>query len=298
MVSRHPTPDARPFRPHGRAPVPGGRLVVGAVLFAVAAPLTAQDRRDDGARMIPAPDPTAMAVPFGPGERLEYRVKLGMIDVGEGSMAIEGVDTVRGFPTYEIDMRIDASALFGAARLNDRYQSWLDTRMLVSRRFIRDLDQTGYSGRRVFEIYPEEKRWERVDAEKAEATPSVLPLDEISFLYYVRTLPLEVGEEYNLNRYFKLDGNPVTVKVLRRERVTVPAGTFDALVVQPVIRTSGLFSEGGEAELYFTDDEKRHLVYLRSKVPIVGSLSLHLTSLREGVPLHPDTRTARAGARR
>ncbi|HSR43373.1 MAG TPA: DUF3108 domain-containing protein, partial [Longimicrobiales bacterium] len=71
-------------------------------------------------------------------------------------------------------------------------------------------------------------------------------------------------------------------------------GTFETVVVQPVIRTSGLFSEGGEAELYLTDDESRHLVYLRSKLPLVGSLSLHLTSLRQGVPLHPDARTEMA----
>ncbi|HZD05007.1 MAG TPA: DUF3108 domain-containing protein [Longimicrobiales bacterium] len=227
-------------------------------------------------------------VPFGPGERLDYRVKLGLIDVGEGYLQVAGIDTVRGFPSYHLDLRIDASALFGAAHMNDRYQSWLDTRTLVSRRFIRDIDETGYQGRRVFEIYPEERRWERMDADKADSTPSILPLDEISFIYYVRTLPLKVGEVYNLNRYFKLDGNPVTVKVLRRERVSVPAGTFDAIVVQPVIRTSGLFSEGGEAELYFTDDEARHLVFLRSKVPVVGSLSLHLTALTRGEALEAD----------
>lgn len=271
-------------------------VAVAAALMVLAIPLTAQDRTDGNGERPEMNDPAAMAVPFGPGERMEYRVKLGRIDVGEGYLAVQGVDTVRGFPTYRLDLKIDASALFGAARLNDRYQSWLDTRTLVSRRFIRDLDQTGYQGRRVFEIYPEEKRWERVDADKGEATPSVLPLDEISFLYYVRTLPLKVGEEYNLNRYFKLDGNPVTVKVLRRERVTVPAGTFETVVLQPVIRTSGLFSEGGEAEIYLTDDENRHLVYLRSKIPVVGSLSLHLTRLREGIPLHPDARSAGSGS--
>jgi len=241
-------------------------------------------------------DEMAVEVPFGPGERLEYQVKLGLMNVGEGYLSVQRVDTVRGYPTYHLDLRIDASTAFGLAHMNDRYQSWLDTRTLVSRRFIRDIDETGYQGRRVYEIYPEEQRWERLDDDKAEATPSILPLDEISFLYYVRTLPLKVGEEYRLNRYFKLDGNPVTVKVLRRERVTVPAGTFDAIVVQPIIRTSGLFGEGGEAELYLTDDEHRHLVFLRSKVPVVGTLSLHLTDLARGMPLNPEARMSRSGA--
>lgn len=269
----------------------GPLLLASTLLLGTAAAPPRESAAQEGARNgTGATDPTAMPVPFGPGERMEYKVNLGLIDVGQGYLEVAGVDTVRGFPSYHLDLRIDASALFGAAHMNDRYQSWLDTRMLVSRRFMRDIDETGYQGRRVFEIYPEEKRWERVDADKADATPSVLPLDEISFLYYVRTLPLKVGEVYNLNRYFKLDGNPVTVRVLRKERITVPAGTFDAVVVQPVIRTSGLFSEGGEAELYFTDDAARTLVYLRSKVPLVGSLSLHLTKMTPGEPLNPARR--------
>src|SRR5690606_13581637 len=116
-------------------------------------------------------------------------------------------------------------------------------------------------------------------------TASPLPLDELAFVYYVRTLPLVVGETYTLNRYFKEDGNPVVVRVLRKETREVPAGRFNTVVVQPVIQTSGLFSQGGNAEIHFSDDEHRHVVYLRTEVPLVGSLTLHLTSVREGTLL-------------
>ena len=44
------------------------------------------------------------------------------------------------------------------------------------------------------------------------------------------------------------------------ETITVPAGTFRTIVVQPVIQTRGLFSEGGRAEVYFTDDDRRLLI--------------------------------------
>ena len=236
-------------------------------------------------------DRTAAKVPFGPGEDLRYRVKLGVVNVGEGHMRVEGVSELRGHRTYHLSMGLQASMGFGLAKVNDRFDSWLDTKLLVSRRFIRDIHELNYKSNRIYEIYPEEKRWERADEpEKNGDTPSLLTLDDISFLYFVRTLPLKVGDEYELNRYFKLDGNPVRVKVLRKQKVEVPAGTFDAVVIQPIIQTDGLFGEGGEAEVYFTDDEHRHMVYMRSKVPLVGSITLHLTSLTEGTPLHPDAR--------
>ncbi len=75
------------------------------------------------------------------------------------------------------------------------------------------------------------------------------------------------------------------LRVLRKETVNVPAGTFETIVVQPIIQTDGLFGQGGQAEVFFSDDERRLLVHLRSRVPIVGSLSLHLRSYEPGTRL-------------
>ena len=117
-------------------------------------------------------------------------------------------------------------------------------------------------------------------------------MDDISFVYYIRSLPLEVGKTYTLNRYFKQDGNPVTIQVLRKDRREVPAGEFETIVVKPIIQTDGLFGEGGNAEIHFSDDERRLLVYLRSEIPVVGSITLHLERIQEGLPLNPRSRAA------
>jgi len=80
------------------------------------------------------------------------------------------------------------------------------------------------------------------------------------------------------------DGNPVSVQVLRRDSVKVPAGTFRTVVLKPTIRTKGLFSEGGEAELHISDDDRRMLVFLSVKLSI-GTLKLHLKEYEPGTPL-------------
>jgi hypothetical protein len=91
-----------------------------------------------------------------------------------------------------------------------------------------------------------------------------------------------VGDTYTIPRYFQADGNPVVIEVVRKQVVTVPAGRFQTIVVRPVIKTKGLFGEGGEAEVFFSDDERRIMVHMRSKVPLIGSLTLHLRSYRAG----------------
>jgi hypothetical protein len=128
--------------------------------------------------------------------------------------------------------------------------------------------------------------YRRVPTGETERLASKEPLDEVAFLYYIRTIPLEVGRTYTFSRYYKDSGNPVTLKVLRREVLRdAGGGPVPVIVVQPIIRTSGLFGQGGEAEVYFTDDERRLLVRMTSKVPVIGRLGLTLTGYTPGRPL-------------
>ncbi len=225
-----------------------------------------------------------MKVPFGPGERLEYDVKLGWLGKkGEGFMAVGDLETVRGRTTYHVTMAYGGGFL--GFSVNDEFHSWFDVTNLVTLRSIENTQQLSRRRYKHFELYPERHAWERIDNGNSEEMPTSEPLDQISFFYFARTLPLEVGEEYTLNRYFKESGNPVILRVLRRDTVEVPAGTFPTIVVQPIIKSSGAFGDGGEAELYFSDDSRRLLVLMNSNVPYLGRLSLHLRTIKEGTPL-------------
>ena len=223
-------------------------------------------------------------VPFGPGERWEYQVKIGVFEVGEGHVELLSIDSVRGRPCYAAIMKMKGSVFWGAYKVDDEFRSWFETETLVSRRFIKDHQHRPESSRH-YEIYPEELRWERKDKDDGGAMITPLPLDDLAFVYFARTLDLTPGKEYEFSRYFKEKGNPVTLRVLRRETVEVPAGTFETVVVQPIIKTTRLFGEGGEAELYFTDDDRRMMVLMRAKVPGKINLTLHLKSFRDsGTP--------------
>jgi hypothetical protein len=214
--------------------------------------------------------------PFGVGERAEYRASWGVLGrVGTGAIRIDGVDTVRGREAYHVVFTIRGG--IPGARVDNRFESWLDRERLHSHRFVQQTREVRFRRDRTREFFPDELRWTgrtNTRDESGELTTS-LPLDETSFLYYLRTMDLEVGREYTLDRYWNPDGNPVRIRVLRRETVRVPAGTYRTIVVQPIIRTSGLFSEGGEAEVYFSEGPTRELVMLTAKMSI-GTLRLQL----------------------
>ena len=227
------------------------------------------------------------AVPFELGEDLRYKVKVMVFTAGEGRMTVARIDTVRNAPAYAAEWHIQGGFL--GYRIDSKFYSWMDTETLVSRRFMKDQHEGGRKRYREYDFFPEERRWHRIDYDTTATLPTSLPLDDVSFVYYARTLPLVVGETYTLNRYFKEEGNPVVIKVLRKDRREVGAGEFNTIVVQPSIRTRGLFSEGGHAEIHFSDDERRLIVYMKVDLPLVGTLSLHLEEIGTAAAAVGDT---------
>lgn len=213
-------------------------------------------------------------VPFGVGERLEYEVKFGALRVGNAHMEVVGLENLRGRPAWHTAFWVQGGNFL--YRVNDVYESWMDAETLSSLRFVQELEEGGKDTERRFEIYPERATFIQTSNKPATEERSVSqPLDDGSFLYFVRTIPLAVGQTYDFNRYFRPDRNPVRIRVLRKERIRVPAGTFDALVIQPVIKTKGIFSENGHAEIWLSDDERHVMLQLKSKLSF-GSLNLYL----------------------
>ena len=213
-------------------------------------------------------------VPFAVGEKLEYDVKFGFVKVGNAHMEVVGLDNLRGRAVWHTAFYVRGGNFM--YRVNDVYESWMDAETLSSLRFVQELEEGGKEIERRFEIYPERSIFIQTSKKPQKEEPSVSePLDDGSFLYFLRTIPLEVGKTYDFNRYFRPDRNPVRIRVLRKERVKVPAGTYDAIVVQPVIKTKGIFSENGHAEVWLSDDDRHIMLQLKSKLSF-GSLNLYL----------------------
>ena len=242
-----------------------------------------------------APDHSIGYVPFGPGERLSYKVKVGLFSVGEGTMNVGPIEDVNGHSTYAVEWHIKGGVPFWS--MDSYFRTWMDTETLVSRRFVKDQHEGGRKRYREFEFFPEQRLWRRIDHDTTGTLPSSLPLDDISFVYFARTLPLEVGDRYSFNRFYKDEGNPVVLEVVRRDEKEVGAGKFRTIVVRPTIRAGGLFGEGGEAEIHFSDDERRLVVYMKSRLPGMN-LTLHLESIEEGTLLDQGSLTAGGGGGR
>jgi hypothetical protein len=233
-------------------------------------------------------------VPFDIGEKLTFDVRFSGIKVGSGRMEVVGTQDVRGREAWHTRFTVKGGIPF--YKVNDRMESWIDTRTFESLRFVQDLEEGSRDAERLYEIYPERATFSEQDDNGAPKFAKSVdsPLDDAAFMYFVRTIPLEPGKTYDFNRYFRPDRNPVQIRVLRRETIKVPAGTFNTIVIQPVIKSKGIFSEKGHAEMWLTDDPRRLLVQMKTDLSI-GSLNLYL---RGYVPGNLAMATGDAGPQR
>ena len=134
------------------------RLALSASL--VALPLSAQQSTTT--------DSAPAKVPFGVGELLEYDIRFRgaptlnkEVHVGNGSMEVLPMDTVRGRDTWHTLFRLSGGIPF--YHVNDRYEAWADTRTLTSLRFFQDIDEVSYEPKLHFEFFPD--RMEYVEKE-------------------------------------------------------------------------------------------------------------------------------------
>lgn len=96
--------------------------------------------------------------------------------------------------------------------------------------------------------------------------------DPLSAFYRVRNMELKVGSSVYVPVFDSKKVWNVEVKVLGRERVKVPAGTFDTIKIKPVMESEGIFARKGEIYIWVTDDDKKVPVKLNSEVA-VGSIN-------------------------
>ena len=215
----------------------------------------------------------APTLPFAPGERLTYEGRVHSGVSGRGTLWVEGPVELRGTTTWLLHS--DMEGRVGPLRATDRNASWLDPVRMTALRYTSRERHILTKHDDAVDIFGGEGRWSAADGQKGTIDGGT-PLDELSFLYYLRTLPLDAGTALTLARHFDVARNPTIVTVLGRRELDVPAGTFRAVVVEMRVRDSRRYRGEGTIRVYLSDDACRLILRLESTVPEAGTATLSL----------------------
>lgn len=213
---------------------------------------------------------------FGVGERLVFDVGYSFITAGEAVMSIPKEDTIFGRPSYQVLFTVNSTPMFSwIYKVEDRYETLLDMQGIFPWRFTQKVREGSY--RRDFSaVFDQVKNIAYAENKQYPIPPYVH--DAVSAFYYVRTLDYSnsrVGEKIFLQNFYKDTTYSLAVKFLGRQRISVDAGTFNCIIVEPLMKEGGLFKSEGRVLIWLTDDERKIPVKVSTKV-VIGSIESEL----------------------
>lgn len=221
-------------------------------------------------------------LPFPVGEVLEYRVNVRLGgDIGHGQMRVEGPVLERGIPTWRLVSEMSAKRAF--VKATDRTTSWIDPVTFSALRFEKRERHPLSNSDALVEMDLAAGTW-RDDKGTSQALGSPLPLDELSFLYFLRTIPLEQEGTHTFNRHFDETRNPTLVTIGAEEVVETAAGRFATRAVIMHVRDPKHYKGVGLIKLNIELSPCRVPVRIVSRMPIVGTTTLTLVARAGAVP--------------
>ena len=218
-------------------------------------------------------------VAFGIGERFSFDINYGFINAGTASMEVARLIEYGGRPCYQIVTRANSNSFFSTFyTVDDRVESIIDAIGLFSWRFEKNLREGSYRSNRTYAFDQREHRTV-YQGDTIEVAPWVQ--DAVSVLYFVRTQELMVGTSVYVDNFTDGENYKLEVKVLKKENISVEAGNFDCIVVEPLTQSVGVFKHEGRLKVWLTDDRLKMPVLMKSKI-LVGSISAELTDFALG----------------
>lgn len=219
------------------------------------------------------------------GENLEFKIYFEFIRGGTSNMSVDS-SIIDGNPCFHFVSTAKSTRTVDTFyKVRDRVESWQDIEGGFSRRYAKRLREGRYKSDRHVEYLSADSA--AIVFRKKDAIPETLSVkgkvfDVLSAFYEIRTRPLEVGktvliELHDIDKYYTLE-----VKVLRRESIKVPAGKFDCFVIEPQLKSAGLFRKKGSMLVWITADENRMPVMMRSRL-YFGRVWAKLTKFELGI---------------
>jgi len=223
---------------------------------------------------------------FDNGERLKFRLSYSsFLTAGYATLEVKN-DFLKNKDVFHIVGKGKTSGMISwFFKVKDRYETYMYKENLLPYRFIRNIDEGGYTKNK--EIYFDHKVKKALVINKKKKTQKTYNTKEsvqdlLSSLYYLRNKDvssLKTGDQLTLNMFFDEENVPMKLKFLGRESIKTKFGKINTLKFRPLVQSGRVFKEEESVTVWVSDDVNK--IPLRIKASLaVGSLRADLHSYK------------------
>lgn len=213
------------------------------------------------------------------GEQVNFTVYYNLsavwVAAGQASFTTK-LETLEGQPVFHI---IGAGKTYKSYdwiyKVDDRYESFVDTNTMLPRRFQRTVNENGRSKVESVKFAHDQKL---ALSNNKQYTVSACIQDVLSAIYYARNINYDQykpGEKIPFDMFIDGEVHHLYIRYMGRETISTKYGTFKTIKIRPLLVEGTIFRGGEKMDIYVTDDQ--NLVPVRINSPIlVGSIKVDM----------------------
>lgn len=224
---------------------------------------------------------------YDSGEWFRFEMSYsGFLKAGNATLAVRDYE-YKGKPVYHIIGRgWTTGAIKWFFKVRDKYESFIDKTTGAPYKFIRNIDEGGYT--KNIEIEFDHVNNKAHVNNKKKKTKKIIDTDPniqdmVSMYYYMRNRidveNLKVGDEISSNMFFDEENYGFKLKYFGEELIQTEFGTVNSLKFRPYVMAGRVFKEEESLTLWVSNDQNK--VPLRIQADLaVGSLRADLDAYK------------------
>ena len=217
--------------------------------------------------------------PYRVGEKVTLEVSYFGVSAGDMTVEVRPFVQVNGRKSYNFAGTAISTSVFAMFyAVDDWFETYVDYETLTPSSYALHVKETKQlrETRSVFDWTKSTATWwdKKIDAdqkvEEKKKEWEIPPFSQNVFTaaFYIRAFQLKPGKKITYRVAHEAENLVLTAEVLRKERISTPVGELDTVVIKPKIELNGVFKPVGDIFMWLTDDDRKLIVRIESKIKI------------------------------
>jgi len=223
---------------------------------------------------------------FKAGEWFQLRLHYGPFNASYATFSLER-DTLETIPVFHAKGFGETTGLARwFFKVEDYYESYFDENSGLPYKFIRDINEGGYT--KNVEIEFDQQSEIAIVKDKKRGQVNTFSTkkgvqDLISSFYYLRNFypekTLPVNSSFDINMFFDNENYVFKLKYLGKEIIQSKFGKINCMKFRPLVQSGRVFEEQESVTLWVSDDKNRIPIRLQADI-LVGSIKADLENFK------------------
>lgn len=224
--------------------------------------------------------------PFRPGENVTIKLTYFNMVAGEMTISVLPFKEVNGRKSYHFQISGKSNSFFSSIyAVDDKAETFLDYETMLPYNMAVDVKETKqlrtvrsyFDWKKMKAFFWEKKITKKNGVEEKNLEWDIEPYAQnlFSSIFYLRAFTLTPGKTIQFRVADNKKNMVIKGHVLRRETIKTDIGELKTVVVRPEVQIDGIFKPMGEVFFWLTDDDRKFIVRIESKIKIgtiIGNL--------------------------